>query len=150
MLNEVKITDWVIGVDLEKTAEFYQNELEVCDCLYCRNFAGASLLENEQLYSILKKLGINAATPNHVSFFPTDDKEKLLYIGNYPFTGKVLKGELCSISNWNETNTLKIENFAIGFSEELELVPEDFSEPVIQVNFEAIMPWVLDELPEEE
>lgn len=33
MLNQVKIANWVLEVDVEKTSEFYQNELEVCNCL---------------------------------------------------------------------------------------------------------------------
>ncbi|MCZ2258441.1 hypothetical protein [Sporosarcina sp. G11-34] len=68
-----------------------------------------------------------------------------MYIGNYHLVGRVLTGELCTMSNWNDTNTVQIKNFTFGFSKELELVPNGFQNPVLQLDFEAHIPWVLDE-----
>lgn len=70
-------------------------------------------------------------------------------IGSYHLVGKLLKGELSTLSTWNDTNTSEIKHFIFGFSNELQFVPEGFSNPVLQLDFEADIPWVLDEKPDE-
>ncbi|MEH7308986.1 hypothetical protein [Neobacillus drentensis] len=56
---------------------------------------------------------------------------------------------MCTSSNFNETNTIEIENFTVGLSEDLEFVPEGLPNPVLQLGFEANISWVLNENPNE-
>lgn len=148
-MKRITLEMWTLDVEVEKTLYFKGTKLEVCDCLYCRNFAAVISQDHPLLRAKLLELGIDAATPNHVSYFDREDGGQLA-IGNYHFSGTVVEGPLSTMEDWNESNTVEIEGMQIGFSKSLELLPDDFPEPVVQVNFEFIMPWVLDERPEGE
>lgn len=147
-MKKVKLADWVLEVDVEKTLDFNQNKLEVCDCLDCQNFAAVILQKHPLLREKLLEVGIEAATPNHVSYFPGNKDGQQLAIGNYHFSGTLLEGEWSTMEDWNDANTAWVDGMQIGLSTEMELLPDDFPEPVIQVNFELDMPWVAEE-PEE-
>ncbi|MGG0176460.1 hypothetical protein [Gottfriedia acidiceleris] len=148
MLHQIRIGNWLIEVDIDRTREFYNKEMEVCKCLYCKNYLGATEYFKPTVNDIFEKLGINSVKPAHLSEFPTEITMRRLYIGNYYFVGRVVEGELCSNTHFNKMNTIEIENFIFGFSEELEFLPEDLPDPVLQISFEAEIPWILKEDPE--
>lgn len=147
-LKKIEMADWKLEVDVERTLDFNQNKLEVCDCLYCQNFSAVIQQKHPLLQKGLLELGIEAATPNHVSYFDREDGGYLA-VGNYHFSGKLLEGEWSTMEDWHAGNTAEVDGMQIGLSTEMELLPEDFPEPVIQLNFELVMPWVLEEEPEE-
>lgn len=149
MPQMIKMANWLIEVNADKTREYYNNNLKVCSCLYCNNFVEASKFFKTSVLDVFRKLAINPEKPAHLSEFPTEEDRIRTYMGNYHLVGEVLGGELCTFSNFNETNTIKIENFTFGFSGDLEFVPEDFSSPIVQLNFVAEIPWVLDKIPDE-
>ena len=147
MLQQIIIGKWLVEVDLAMTQEFYSKDREMCNCLYCKNYVEASKVIKTSVSDIFNKLGIVPIKPAELSQFPAAEVRTRLYIGNYHFVGRVLEGELCTRSNFNEMNTFKVENFTFGFSKDLEFVPEGFPSPVLQLSFEANIPWVLKENP---
>lgn len=148
MLQQIIVANWFLEVDIDKTREFYNKCIDVCGCLDCNNFVEACKHLDTYVAKLFSDLGINPAIPAHLSQFPTEETMTRLYIGNYHLVGKVLEGELSTSSNWNETNTFEIKNFIFGFSVGLEFVPEGFPDPVLQLDFEAEIPWVLGEKPD--
>jgi hypothetical protein len=149
MLQQIKIENWLLEVDIDKTREFYNKGIEVCSCLYCNNFVEACKYLDTSVANVFSRLGINPAKPGHLSDYPTNECGIRSYIGIYHLVGRVLEGELCTMSTWNDTNTVRIKNFIIGFSYDLEFVPECFPNPVVQLDFGADISWVLDEKPDE-
>ena len=149
MLQRIGIEKWLVEVDRDKTEDFYNKDIEVCDCLYCKNYVEACKYLNTSVSDIFSKLGIQPTKPVHLSEFPTEKAGTRLYIGDYHLVGRLVEGELCTSSNFNEMNTFQIENFTFGFSEDLEFVPDGFPTPVIQLSFEATIPWVLTENPDD-
>lgn len=145
MLQQIRLANWIVEVDIDKTREYYKKGIDVCSCLYCNNFVEACKHLDTSVAKLFNELGINPAMPAHLSQFPTEETMTKLYIGNYHLVGRVLEGVLSTSSNWNETNTIEIENFIFGFSEDLEFVPGSFPNPVLQLDFEAEIQWVLDE-----
>ncbi|PGM56932.1 hypothetical protein [Bacillus sp. AFS053548] len=148
MLQKIRLGKWLIEVDIDRTREFFNKEMEVCNCLYCKNYLVATEYFKPTVNDIFEKFGINLVKPAHLSVFPTEIKTRRLYLGNYYFVGRVLEGELCSNSNFNKMNTIEIENFIFGFSEELEFLPEGLPDPVLQISFVANILWILKEDPE--
>ncbi|MHA6252528.1 hypothetical protein [Oceanobacillus sp. CAU 1775] len=148
MLQQIKLANWLLEVDVEKTREFYDKGIDVCDCLDCKNYVEACKQLDASLTFLFNELGINPSMPAHLSQFPTEEQMTKLYIGNYHLVGNLLAGEWSTSSDWNESNTIKRENFTFGFSRELEFVPEDYPRPVLQLDFEAAIPWVLAEDPD--
>ncbi|WP_203333610.1 hypothetical protein [Planococcus beigongshangi] len=148
-MKKVKLADWVLDVDAEKTLDYNRNKLDVCDCLYCENFAAVIEQKHALLRGTLLEIGIEATRPNHVSYFPGNKAGQHLAIGNYHISGILLKGEWSTMEDWHAGNTVEVDGMQIGLSTEMELLPDDFPEPVIQVNFELVMEWVLEEDPGE-
>jgi hypothetical protein len=148
MLQQIRIANWLLEVDIDETREFYNKGIEVCSCLYCNNFEEACKHLDSSVATVFRRLGINPAKPGHLSDYPTMEDGIRNYIGSYHLVGRVLEGELCIMSNWKDTKTVQIKNFTVGFSEDLEFVPKGFTNPVLQLDFEASIPWVLDDKPD--
>ena len=149
MQQQIRIGKWLIEADTDKTREFYSKDIPVCNCLYCKNYVEACKNLRTSVSEVFTKLGINPAKPAHLSELPTEEESKRLYLGHYHLVGRVLEGELFTLTNFNEMNTYEIENFTVGFSEDLEFVPEEFPTPVLQLSIDAKIPWVLKENPDD-
>lgn len=138
MKKQIKIAKWLLEVDIEKTREFYRKDIEMCTCLNCRNYVKATQTLNASM-SIFNSLGIDPAKPGQLSDFPAIEEGMHEYIGSYRIFGKVIDGELCSNENWNDNNTVQIENFTFGFSNGMEFL-QDFPQLVVQLEFVGLMP----------
>jgi len=149
MLQHIRIGKWLIEADIDKTREFYSKDISVCNCLYCKNYVEACKNLRTSASDVFTKLGINPAKTAHLSELPTEEARTRLYLGHYHLVGRVLEGELCTDTNFNEKNTIEVTNFTVGFSEDLEFVPEEFPNPVLQLSFDAKIPWVLKENPDD-
>lgn len=149
MLQQIRIEKWLLEIDPIKTREFYSKDMDVCNCLYCLNYVESTKLLKTPISDIFNELGILPEKPAHLSDFPSEEVGTRIYMGDYHFVGRVLEGELCTVSNFNEMNTIQVENFTLGFTEELVFVPEEFPSPVLQLSFESNMPWVLKENQED-
>jgi len=152
ILQTVKIANWLLEVDPERTKEFYKNSKaeEVCDCLYCLNFVEASKSLDPAVLQLFQQLGLEPEMPAHLADIPiSEDKMIRYYTGNYHFVGRVLEGEVSKLSDWNEMNTMQVNNFKIGISRKIKFGPENFPQPILQLDFETDLPWVLEEEPEE-
>lgn len=147
MLQQVRIGKWLIEADVKKSRKFYNKEIELCNCIYCKNYIRACKHLKFSVLDLFNKLGIHPAKPAHLSEFPTDEDGIRLYIGGYFLVGRLLEGELCTDSNFHEINTFTVENFIFGFSKDIQFIPEGFPSPVLQLSFEAKIPWILEEKP---
>jgi len=143
----VKFNDWILEIDVEKTLAFYKTDMEVCKCLYCCNYGEAVKNNDDSVTSFLGELGIMPDRPVEVSEFPMENSELLHYIGFYHIVGKVLKGETCTISDWQDHHTYQLGAFEFCLSWEVEQVQKNFPQPIIQLNFDVKLPWVLKEYP---
>lgn len=146
-MQQIKFGKWLLETDIEKTLEFYNKDLDVCSCLYCKNFVEAANQLTPNVFHVFAKLGINPSKPAHLSYLHSDEADITSYLGNYHLIGRMLEGELCRNSNWNKENTIEMDNFTFGFSEELEFVPKGFPSPILELSFDAKIPWVLNEKP---
>ncbi len=138
--------NWVLEVDVNKTKEFYNKDIELCDCVYCENYMEACKQMDPCLLKVLKTLEINPSKPSHLSEYG-EVEDFRLYMGCYHIVGNLVEGEYCTDSDWNGTNTAKIGNFTLGFNKEFTFVHDEFPSPVLQLDFEAKISWVLNELP---
>lgn len=146
---QIQMMKWLVDVDVERTKEFYKKDLELCHCLYCENYMEASKYLERSIIEVFTTLGIPPSKPSHLSEFGEQEDGLRLYNGSYHVVGKLVAGEHCTDTDWNETNTAKIGNFTYGFDQQLMFVPNGFPYPVLQLTFEARIPWVLSEKPED-
>lgn len=146
MKSQLKIANWLLELDSNQTQKFYAKGVDICNCAYCSNFTASAGRMSSKFIALLAALGIDPKMPAELSEFPSNEEGLHTYLGFYHFTGTIIEGELTTSSTWKESNTLKLDNFTIGFSTELMFVPEDFPAPVLQLEFEVDLPWVLEPL----
>lgn len=96
--------------------------------------------------SAFYQLGINPSQCNHLSHFDPQENGLHFYIGCYHLVGKVSLQTPLEIINSDDAIQIS-NNLHIGFSKNLEFVPGGFARPVLQLNFEIEVPWVLAEEP---
>nr|WP_144922842.1 hypothetical protein [Paenibacillus bovis] len=148
-METIKFEKWLLKVDLHKTRDFFMKDVEICRCIYCENYMEACKQFDTTLMDAFSTLGINPFKPSHLSEFGAGADGLRLYIGSYHLVGNLVDGVYCSDSNWNAGNTVKVENFTFGFSKELQFVHKELEHPVLQLDFEALIPWILNQGPEE-
>ncbi|GGA78507.1 hypothetical protein [Ornithinibacillus halotolerans] len=147
-MQQIEFMKWRLEIDLHKTKEFYHYYNDYCNCIYCLNYMEAVKLLNPNIIEKLTRLGINLHKPIHLSEFGESEEGARLYIGHYHLVGKLVSGEYCTDSEWNDSNSIKVGNFTLGFEKDITLVQQNFPKPVLQLAFETTVPWVLNEKPE--
>ena len=144
-MKQIRLLNWTLEIDASKTKEFYEKAIEQCGCLSCINYREAARHFKPSIVAIFTQLGINPSKPSHLSEFGEMEDKLRLYSGSYHLVGRLVEGEYCTDSNWNAANTAETGNFKIGINQELTFVPEALPRPVLQIDFEALIPWVLNE-----
>ena len=148
-MKQIRLMNWIINADVNMTKDFYSKDIELCNCLYCENYMEACNHVDSSVMEIFAMLGINPSKPSHLSEFGEMQDGLRLYHGSYHIIGKLIEGKYCTDSDWNNANTAGIKNFTFGFNKDLTFVHDDFPHPVLQLEFEARIPWVLNEKPED-
>lgn len=147
MLDKVKIGKWLLEINHDKTKQYYEKGIEVCDCLYCVNYMEQMNNVDSEFNSLFQNLGINPTMPAQLAEFPAEEEGKHHYIGHYHFVGRIIEGEISTASNSREDNSSPLNNFNLSITEELEFVPNDFPTPILQLDFSVDLPWKLKEKP---
>ncbi len=127
-----------------------------CSCQGCRNYAAlvAKGLLPEPLRALLDTLGIDAAKPAEVFVYTRNPDGTLLYSGFYHLVGTLLEGETPwtpttpdgTVLRWDEERVIPLaDNLQVAFSPDILMLEESFPSPVVQLELEGSLPWVLDE-----
>lgn len=146
-MKRIRLLNWSLEVDVGKTKEFYEKDIELCHCLYCENYIQAIKSIDPLIKELLTMLGINPSKPSHLSEFGEMENGLRLYTGSYHIVGILIEGKHCTDSEWDETNTARIGNFTLGFKKEAMFVHDELPRPVLQLDFETQIPWVLNQKP---
>lgn len=151
---------FTIDVDIEKNRAFYQTgeALTVgCNCDGCVNFEKAADSFPELVREFFQGLGVDPKKPAETFAYCSEENGKnLFYGGFYHLCGTVLTGDnawimrevdsTTSVLYVNEDYLYEIaDGFNVLFSTAGDALLEDgFPEPVITMDFEFHVPWVLD------
>jgi hypothetical protein len=153
MLETVNIGRWTLEVDRGATqAAFARIPLgspEGCECDYCKNL----VLARDHAYppearEIFDKLGIDYRKEAETWQWNRLDSGLHYYGGFYHFVGSILTG--AEGVQWKDgTGTFHFEKvgeyFEFGFTREQDLLEEPFKgQPIVQLEFSTLAPWVID------
>lgn len=151
----LSFNQYIVDIDVDKTRIFYQtaeNIRDGCDCSGCRNFEKALPHLQQEVNLVFDKMGIDIKKPREVYVNCLNPDGTLFYAGFYHICGKLISGsspwkEIDEMSKSLDENALfKInKDFKIAFQEQVDLLEENFPLPVIQLEFFANIPWVLNE-----
>ena len=144
-----------IDIDVEKTKSFYETaELlsEGCECQGCRNYEKAVDFADVEVKEILDALGIDMKKAAEVWGYFAKEKGMMEYHGFYHLCGTLLEGGFLyqrvadkEYRMMDDCMHVINENFMIGFTETIDLLEDEFPEPIVQLEFSIYLPWVLDE-----
>lgn len=118
-MRRINLYKWSIEADVNQTKELYRENIEACECLYCKNYMVMCKRLDSSIIDVFNLLGIQPSLPSNLSEFGKMEDGLHLYMGSYPIVGRIIEGEYCTDSSWNEKNTIAMENFTIGFSKDL-------------------------------
>ena len=137
------IGSYTLDVDVEATKCGYAQvpaENCGCGCSGCRNFLQAAAQMPEKARTLLTTMGVDPAKFVHISpMCALEGGAKLDYLGWYHLCGHIVKGmqglvddQLC-------------DGFSFSFTNQCQMADVDFPRPLIQMDFYAVLPWVLEE-----
>jgi hypothetical protein len=152
-MTEVHFGRWLLSTDREATSGAYARVPvggpEECGCEPCQNFVVA----RKQIYpvealTVFDQLGVRFDREAEVYHMARLQSGKHLYGGWFHFVGSILNGADAAKpigENLWQPDLEKIgEDFSLGFSSRLGMVPEPFRGlPLVQVEFTANGPWVI-------
>lgn len=155
--QEVRIIfrEWELVVDKELTKQTYDNtscgSAEGCTCDPCQNFIdNRHSLYPDEIKQLLSDLGIDYKKEPEVSYYGRLENGLHLYAGWFHFKGRFI-GQDCTdpegagfIIRYHDIN----DCFGIGFREAFDLSFFDGREGLVQIDFDAKIPWTLDQSPE--
>ncbi|MBQ7231542.1 MAG: hypothetical protein IJX04_11690 [Oscillospiraceae bacterium] len=140
-----------LDIDLERTAAFYAQAPGIgCDCDGCRNYEKAVSHLPSPVLELFQRLGIDPAKPAEVYANCAPTKESIFYGGWYHICGTIRKGRYPWIkiderhSYFDEACRVRLaENFSVYLNDKIYLLEEGFPTPVLQLEIEFTLPWVL-------
>ena len=146
--------EYKLDIDIDRTRRFYEtvDDSLGCDCAGCRNFRKAYPLIPDAVQGFFRQLGVDIGNPAEMTAYVSHDGNLTLYDGFYHICGSIVKSPKLFIkiddkhSQLDENATIKLtaDHFAY-FTNECGLVENEFPTPVIQLEIQGTIPWVLNE-----
>ena len=154
-----RFANFVLDVDVERTREFYaRDDRWQCDCRSCRNYDKAILTAPETVLDFLRSMGVDPLKPAEIYSVKGELEEDgtLWYNGWLHVCGVLVecpKTTCKTMGKYNfyayETNVEYFPDPDYPFSvlpvKNLAVVAKDFPEPVLQLEIDTRLPWVLPE-----
>lgn len=148
-MTEFTFGAYRLSVDVEATRAYYAAHNEpwiTCDCAGCRNFARAVKDLPQAVRDFFDALGLDPEKPGEVMYYQGTEKD-LSGGGWYHLVGTAVEGssrpEDCEALPAGRIDLA--EGFSAGFKNQCDLLPDDFPRPCCQMEFEHVMPWMLEE-----
>jgi hypothetical protein len=148
-MTRLEFDGWALECDVDATRRAYEQiavmPRQVCDCLYCRNFEAArSVAIPDEALALYAQLGISPELEVETyELGPPRGGPGREYGGWHHFVGTV------EVDPGRSTKLTP--EFEIWFREGRDLASSAFAGlPLVQVEFHATVPWVLDEAPDGE
>ena len=138
----ISIGHFNLDIDVNRTREFYKTQahiMENCDCASCRNYAQAVTRLPEAVQELFDNLGVDINQEAEVMIPYKLEDGRLIYSAFYHLVGKII-----SCVTPHESTKIS-DDCCVWFSAEGDLVPKEFPQPVVQLFFDAKLPWLLDE-----
>ncbi len=149
-----------LDIDVQKTREYYAQtnyDGEGCTCDGCRNFAKAIEIFPKAVHDFFEELGLDIRKEAEIMVYCSENEGKsLLYGGFYHLCGELLSDndmwiplegntEISKGYAMNEEDMYVIaDGYRVGFSKKCALLSKDFPRPVVQMEIEFLVPWVLE------
>ena len=149
---------YVLDIDVDRTRAFYgrpdvKTTSEQCVCTGCQNYDAAILLASPKVLNFFESLGIDPRKPAEVYDLLGGDPDEagtMYYNGWYHVCGVRLQGDDAWVNVTDEMKHLEFakmyavdDSFKVSFEEGTLMLHKAFPSPVLQMEIDAHLPWVL-------
>ena len=141
-------------VDVEKTRQFYRHApivSETCSCDGCRNFEKAVQFLPAQVKDFFDSLGVDMRKVCECYTLSENTDGTVLYGGFYHICGTLIEGESAwrmegeNTKLWDRKEAFELApGFCISLQSDIDLPEEGFPQPIIQLEFTADIPWLIE------
>jgi hypothetical protein len=144
--------DWELSANAERTRRVYAaadaGSAERCGCSTCKNFIAL----REKIYPVeirrlFEDIGVDFRKEAEISHFAKLENGLHYYSGWFHFIGAFI-GKDCTVPLPNGGHSLDLtpidDGFAVGFRRDRALTFFEADDDIIQIEFEAQLPWVID------
>ncbi|SHG82642.1 hypothetical protein [Ornithinibacillus halophilus] len=142
-MKQIKMGSWTVEVDVEKTIAFYETYYlitEDCNCDYCVNYVRACDSFPREVMELFSMFGIDPRKEGEVFELSETEDGLHIYNGFYHFVGRIIESpDDDQLENFRPDTSIEI-----SFDEQIDLLPESFPSPVVQLIFQLNIPWLLD------
>lgn len=147
-MRELVLGSYRLQVDVEQTRAYYKAHplpWITCDCKGCQNFEKAIGQIPRPVKDFFEALGLDPEKPGELCYYQ-GTAETLSGGGWYHICGTILVGAMPenSYHMFGEWADLA-EGFSVAFKTKCDLLPRDFPQPCFQMEFNHLLPWVLEE-----
>lgn len=112
----------------------------------------------KDVLSFIASFGIDLRKEGEVSEYCENGDGTHLYGGFFHIVGRLISGPDVWVKtdeegtqegthSYLDSNLYELSGFSFGFTYGISLVPEGFPEPVLQIEFQGNIPWVISEKP---
>lgn len=145
-----------IDVDVEQTRKYYAESTrtltEGCDCIGCRNFVKAYQNLDPEIRNFFDSLGVDIRKAPDMSAMHGDAKTNTMYyMGWCHLCGTIISGESAWVPDsdrscqWDAERAFAVtETCRVSFNNRCALVEDSFPRPVLQLEVDIQVPWVLE------
>ncbi|KGX91158.1 hypothetical protein N781_04980 [Pontibacillus halophilus JSM 076056 = DSM 19796] len=154
-MKQIRVGSWTIEVDVHQTKEFYNAYhliTEDCPCDYCANYVVACETLSREIKELFQLLGIDPHKEGEVSEYMENEDGTHLYDAFYHLVGRIVEepNDSAPHKTEDEFSSLHEHEIHIAFSNDLALVPEGFPKPIIQLEIQLNLPWLVNQQDKEE
>ena len=154
----VRYKDWEFEVDIPLTRQAYSNfpfgGADRCSCVDCKNYvANRETVFPTETFQFFNELGIDYRKEVEIWSIPRLENGLHQISGWFHFKGQIISGKDYRIpftdgNGYSMDLTSITENFKIGFATGNSLTFFDDKEDLIQIEFMAKIPWIIDKKDE--
>lgn len=137
-METVQIEQWVMAIQYEETKVAFELNGFRCQTEECYNFVKASTGIEPIVLKFAEKLGIDLSKPSQLTGHRLDG-DMVMYTGQYHIIGEIVKGEM---NSWD----MVVSEHCFSLTDEFTHIPLMMPEPVIEISFEVVLPWVLSDV----
>ncbi len=151
-MTTIIFKEWKFIADKVTTQEAYANmsmgRPDSCGCNLCKNFVNNrdNTYPNE-IKILLNDLGVDFRKESEICHFYKQDNGLHLYSGWFHFKGR-FEGKNCTVPSGVNGITFDLtpvsEHFSIGFRYDNDLSFFEDKENLVQIEFNASIPWTID------
>lgn len=136
-MKKINQGPWLLNVDIERTRQFYEQFYLItdsCACDSCIHYVEQCATFSEDTKAFFSMLAIDPSKEGEVFVIMENEDGTETYSAFYHIVGEIVDGPS------SEADWVVHKDFTFHFTTKLDLVPEDFPTPIIQVQLEMNLP----------